>query len=140
MKRNILYLFLTIGVLTGCQGSGRKDTYQENTTYPSNLDDKYPAPTYQNTQQSPTIQQDYTANSVTPNDAYQEGYDNGYEQGKEDGRRGLSHGSRYDDACDYYDYFETRYEEGYEEGYDDGYSEGSNKFEEEKDEDSERDE
>lgn len=82
MKRNILYPFLTIGALTGYQGSGRKDTYQENTTYPSNLDDKYPAPTYQNTPQSPTIQQDYTAHSVTPNDAYREGYDNGYEQGK----------------------------------------------------------
>lgn len=53
MKVNILYLFLTIGALMGCQGSERKDTYQENTTYPSNLDGKYPAPTYQNTPQSP---------------------------------------------------------------------------------------
>lgn len=140
MKRKIIYLCLIIGGLAGCQGSSRKNYNQEQTTYPSNLDNKYTAPTYPTIQQPPIIQQEYTTHSVTPDDAYQEGYDNGYEQGKADGRRGLSHGSGYDDSCDYYDYFETRYEEGYEEGYDDGYNEGSSEFEEEDDEDNEEDE
>ena len=73
-------------------------------------------------------------NSVSPNDAYDEGYEEGYEQGRSDGASGVSHGYGYDDSNSYYDYYEKRYRQGYEEGYDEGYYLGQSEYEEEHEE------
>ena len=85
---------------------------------------------------SSTADDDESFQSLSTDDAYNDGYGCGYEQGCDDGANGHSYGYGYDDHNDYdyddyynYNYNEYSYQlsasycQGYADGYDDGYSE-----------------
>lgn len=73
---------------------------------------------------SSTADDDESFQSLSTDDAYNDGYGCGYEQGCDDGANGHSYG--YDDYDDYNEYsyqLSASYCQGYADGYDDGYSE-----------------
>lgn len=60
--------------------------------------------------------------SLSTDDAYNEGYGCGYEQGCDDAASGNSYGNGYDDYNGYSYQLNASYCQGYADGYDDGYS------------------